>query len=187
MKFRGMETLVIFVILSIPVIVISWRTLFSLQSHGFYRFLCWESIVLLFASNFMYWFTDAFCIRQIFSWILLIYSIYPLVSGSIQLKKAGNPNQTREEKALFEFEKTTELVDKGIYKYVRHPLYSSLLFLTWGILLKNVTEILILTALCSTAFLYLTARFDEKECLLYFGDKYQQYMTRTKMFVPFLI
>lgn len=92
----------------------------------------------------------------------------------------------REDKNLYAFEKTVELVDHGIFGYIRHPLYSSLIFLTWGILLKNPSLSLIVVAAFSTAFLYLTAISDEKECVRFFGDKYLNYMKRTKRFIPFL-
>lgn len=36
-------------------------------------------------------------------------------------------------------------------------------------------------------FLYLTALFDEKECVKYFGNRYREYMKRTKRFIPFII
>ena len=35
----------------------------------------------------------------------------------------------RENAALLELEKTSRLVTVGLYRYIRHPLYSSLLFL----------------------------------------------------------
>ena len=102
------------------------------------------------------------------------------------MKKIGKPKNIRNEKSLYQFEQTTEIVDKGIFKYIRHPLYSSLIFLTWGIFLKNPTiELLIITFL-STTFLYLTAIFDEKECIDYFGDKYIGYMKRSKRFIPYI-
>lgn len=182
-----MESLIVFGILSVPIILLSRRTLFNPKSHGFYRYLSWECIIWLLASNFRFWFDEPFSVKQIISWILLIYSIYPVVAGSIQLKKAGKPNKIRDEKTLYQFEKTSELVDTGIFKYIRHPLYSSLIFLTWGIFLKNTTGLLFLVALLSTVFLYFTALFDEKECIQYFGKKYNEYMTRSKMFIPFLI
>ena len=182
-----MESLIVFGILSVPIIVVSRRTLFNPKSHGFYRYLSWECIIWLLASNFRFWFDEPFSVKQIISWILLIYSIYPVVAGSIQLKKAGKPNKIRDEKTLYQFEKTSELVDTGIFKYIRHPLYSSLIFLTWGIFLKNTTGLLFLVALLSTVFLYVTALFDEKECIQYFGKKYNEYMTRSKMFIPYLI
>jgi protein-S-isoprenylcysteine O-methyltransferase Ste14 len=180
-------SLIIFSLTSIPLIYISRKTILNIRSHGFYRFFSWECILWLFASNYSVWFDNPFSVKQIISWILLIYSIYPLLAGVILLKKAKNKEIKREESELYAFEKTTELVDTGIYKYVRHPLYSSLLFLTWGIYLKNTTLILGLVAIASSLFLYITARMDEKECIEFFGEKYRTYMQRSKMFIPLVV
>lgn len=182
-----MERYLDFGFLSIPIVVISWKTLFDIRSHGFYRFFSWECILWLLVSNYKFWFENAFSIRQIFSWIFLFIGAYLVIAGVIWLKKAGKPAKTRDEEALFEFEKTSELVDTGIFKYIRHPLYSSLIFLTWGIFLKNPTNQLFIVSVLSTAFLYSTAIFDEKECIKYFGDKYREYMKHTKRFIPFLL
>jgi len=181
-----MGKFIIFGVLSLLIIFISWRTLFNTKSHGFYRFFSWECMAWLFAVNYKFWFVDPFSINQIISWILLIYSLYLVIAGLLLMKKIGKPHQIRDEKNLFGFEKTTELIDSGVFKYIRHPLYASLIFLTWAIYLKNPTDILFIIALLSTVFLYLTSKFDEKECLNYFGDKYREYMTQTKMFIPFI-
>ncbi|MBK7096881.1 MAG: isoprenylcysteine carboxylmethyltransferase family protein [Saprospiraceae bacterium] len=103
------------------------------------------------------------------------------------MKKMGKPKSDRNEKSLYKFEKTTELIEQGIFKYIRHPLYSSLIFLTWGILLKSTSFELLAVSIISTLFLYLTAIFDEKECIHFFGDKYIEYMKRSKMFIPYLL
>lgn len=182
-----MQRLIIFGILSLPVIFISRRTLFTVKSHGFFRFFSWECILWLFVSNYLFWFDDPFSIRQIFSWIFLFYAVYLVIAGVVLLKRKGEPIKIREEKELFQFEKTSELIDQGIFRYIRHPLYSSLLFLTWGIFLKNTTTSLLFVAVLSSLFLYLTAIFDERECVRYFGNPYREYMKRTKRFVPFLI
>jgi len=105
----------------------------------------------------------------------------------MEMRKNGKAEKSREAESLYQFEKTTELVDTGIFKYIRHPLYSSLIFLTWGIFFKHVTIPLIIFAVASTVFLYLTSITDEKECITYFGDKYKDYMKRTKQFIPFVI
>jgi protein-S-isoprenylcysteine O-methyltransferase Ste14 len=182
-----MEKLIAFGILSLPVILISWRTLFSIKTHGFYRFFSWECILWLLVSNYSSWFTDPFSMKQIFSWIFLFYSIYPVFAGTLLLKKAAKAKETRNDEKLYLFEKTAELIDTGIFKYIRHPLYSSLLFLTWGIFLKNTSWFLLTISVMSSVFLYLTALFDEQECLVYFGNKYSDYMKRTKRFIPFVI
>jgi len=181
-----MERLIIFGILSLPVIIISRRNLFTVKSHGFFRFFSWECILWLFVSNYLFWFNEPFCTRQIFSWIFLFYAVYLVIAGVVLLKRKGKPVKIRNEKELFQFEKTSELIDQGIFRYIRHPLYSSLLFLTWGIFLKNTTASLLFIALLSSIFLYLTAIFDERECIHFFGNPYREYMKRTKRFIPFI-
>lgn len=182
-----MERLIVFGILSLPLIVISWRTLFKIRSHGFYRFFSWECILWLFVSNYKYWFDDPLSLRQIFSWIFLFWSVYLVVAGVICLKQSGIPEVNRNDQNLFDFEKTSQLVDTGIFRYIRHPLYSSLLFLTWGIFLKNTSAQLLIVASLSSVSLYLTALFDEKECIRFFGEMYSEYMKRSKMFIPFIL
>ncbi len=182
-----MNNLIIWGILSVPIVLLSWQTLFHIRNHGFYRFLSWECMAILMAVNQKYWLVDPFSIRQIISWILLTISIYPVTAGLILFKKWGKIGQGRTDEHLYSFEKTTELIETGIYKYIRHPMYCSLLLLTWGLFFKHTSEKLLLIALMSSVFLFLTAIFDEKECIEYFGDKYKEYMKRTKRFIPFVL
>ena len=181
-----MHTYLLFILLSFPIAAISWRTLIDYKSHGFYRFFSWECIAWLLVNNYPYWFSDPFAPRQVFSWIFLFISLYLVIAGAVLLKRKGKQEQRNDRENLYQFERTTTLVETGIYRYIRHPLYSSLLLLTWGILLKNPTIYMIITAVLSSVFLYLTAFFDEKECLAFFGDKYAEYMKRSKKFIPFI-
>jgi protein-S-isoprenylcysteine O-methyltransferase Ste14 len=106
----------------------------------------------------------------------------------VLLKDKGKPAEEREnDKSLITFEKTTTLVTTGIYHYIRHPLYSSLLLLSWGIFFKDPSiPGITLVTVCS-AFLMLTALAEETECTQYFGADYIEYMKKTKRFIPFLI
>lgn len=184
---KDMERFIIFGIMSLPIVYLSWQTLSTIKSHGFFRFFSWECILWLFLSNYKFWFVDAFGFKQIFSWIFLFAAAYLIIAGMILMKKRGKPENSRDDKALYQFEKTSELIDTGVFKYIRHPLYSSLLFLTWGIFLKNTTNMLLIVSLASSVFLYLTAIFDEKECIQYFGSQYREYMKRSKRFIPFVL
>jgi protein-S-isoprenylcysteine O-methyltransferase Ste14 len=65
-------------------------------------------------------------------------------------------------------------------------MYSSLLFLAWGIFFKAPHWPGGLLALAATLFLVFTARADEAEDIRFFGQAYLDYMKRTKRFVPFL-
>ena len=176
---------IIFIAGSIFLVAISWKSLRKPRTHGFYRFFAWECIFLLFLVNIKYWFKDPFAWYQIIAWILLFVSLIPLGYGVHFLRTRGNPAKQREgDESLLAFEKTTNLVTTGIYKYIRHPLYSSLLFLAWGIFFKLPSLTGISLTAVATAFLFATARADEAECIQFFGPQYIDYMKRTKMFIP---
>nr|MBF0685884.1 isoprenylcysteine carboxylmethyltransferase family protein [Pseudomonas sp.] len=155
-------------------------------SHGFTRLFAWEAILALLVLNGPYWFEDRFAPHQLVSWALLYTSIAVLVAGVYLLRRVGRPGAAREETGLFAFEKTSALVTVGIFRYIRHPLYTSLLLLAWGVFFKRPELSGLLCALAATFCLWLTARRDEKECLAYFGDDYRRYMQRSKRFIPFL-
>ena len=99
----------------------------------------------------------------------------------------GKPDSTeRPEPQLLAFERTTQLVTDGIYKYIRHPLYSSLFILNWGIFFKRPSLAGMLLSLGASAFLIATAKADEAECMQVFGADYRQYRNHTRMFIPYV-
>ena len=181
-----MIQVVAFAIASTLIAYISRKSLFHPRSHGFYRFFAWESILALVLLNTSQWFTNPTSSHQLISWLFLLISIFLVTYGVHLLRVIGKPNQNRPDDELLTFEKTSTLVTIGAYKYIRHPLYSSLLFLTWGAFFKHFSWPGLLLASFSTLFLFLTARNDESECLKHFGNAYQTYMQGTKRFVPFL-
>ncbi len=177
---------IIFVIGTVVIALISRKSVLHPGAHGFYRFLAWECMLALALLNVPYWFKDPFSLLQVASWLFLCISLFLVAHGVLLLKKIGKPSRERADDKLIAFEKTSTLVTVGAYRYIRHPLYASLLFLAWGIFLKNFTWPGLALVLLSTLFLFLTARRDEAECLQHFGDAYRAYMQETKRFIPFL-
>lgn len=155
-------------------------------SHGFYRFFAWELILGLFFLNVGQWFVDPFSVVHLISWALLVLSGVLVVHAYQLLRRHGRVDRARQDVPLFEAEKTTRLVTEGAYRYVRHPLYSSLLLLAWGIFFKDPSWLGAGLALAATAFLLATASADEVESLRHFGAEYDEYMKRTRRFIPFL-
>lgn len=156
------------------------------RSHGFYRFFAWEPILAIFLLNVDFWFRDPLAWHQLLAWTLLVASLIPLGLGVRSLKTLGRPNVTRDaDPSLLGFEKTTQLVTTGIYRYIRHPLYSSLLLLAWGIFFKLPSLFGGILVALATIFLVLTAKADETECTKFFGSQYREYMKKTRMFIPF--
>lgn len=167
-------------------IYISRRPLCSGESHGFYRFFAWEFMLALFLLNVSHWYENPVSAFQLVSWLLLAISVCFVSYGLYLLKVIGKPTQARQDKDLYPFERTSSLVTVGIYKYIRHPLYSSLFFLTWGIFFKDPSWVGLLLSVAASVFLYQAGKHEEVECLAYFGDDYCHYMQGTKRFVPFL-
>jgi protein-S-isoprenylcysteine O-methyltransferase Ste14 len=182
----GTLILIIFAVSTCGFLCISRKSLRVIRSHGFYRFFAFEAILALVLVNSPFWFSAPFSIPHVISWILLVTSLILLGLGVYMIRVVGKPGSQRQDATLLSFEKTSHLVTSGIYRYVRHPLYSSLLFLAWGAFLKDLTWASVCLVVAATVFLVATARADEAECLQYFGTSYQEYMSRTKMFVPYL-
>lgn len=175
----------LFALGSALLIFISRRNMCAVQSHGFYRLLAWECMLLLLLRQYPFWFVDRFAWYQCISWLLLFTAIPLVIGGAVLLKQHGNSDAVRGDPALLGFEKTTQLVTYGFYRYIRHPMYSALLLLNWGLLFKQPFSLAsIALALLATLFLFLTARREEQENLAYFGEAYRVYMTQTKRFLP---
>lgn len=165
---------------TVLIVIFSW--FFSIRDkryHGISRFFSFESIFVLFLLNYRMWFRHPLSWNQIISWLLLFGSIYPAVAGFLLLKHKG--------KSVESLENTTVLIKSGIYRYIRHPLYCSLLLLGTGIMFKDLGLFQIIAGVINLIAVYLTARIEEKEMIPRFGDQYIDYMKETKMFIPFIL
>ncbi|MHB1192921.1 MAG: methyltransferase family protein [Longimicrobiales bacterium] len=183
-----MIRLALFGVSTLALAWVSRRPLRDPTSHGFSRFFAWVAIVALVLLNFRglgAWFADPFSLRQIASWILLFGSIALLVPAVVLLRTRGRPDADgRDGEGLYGFEKTEKLVTTGVYRWVRHPMYASLLWLAWGVFLKRPGWTALGLVVVATACLLLTARAEEAEDIAFFGDAYRDYMRRTRRFVP---
>ncbi len=166
--------------------VISWRPLHNPRSHGFHRFFAFEGILVLILLNVPFWLKNPFSPFQLVSWTLLFLSILFVIQGFYLLKKLGGSRDRGIRSENYAFESTINLVTDGIYKYIRHPMYSSLLLLAWGVYLKHTTIFGGIVVLIATAFLVATAKMEERENVSFFGPRYEEYIKKTKMFVPYL-
>ena len=178
---------ILFVVASAGIVYVSRASLRAPRSHGFYRFFAWEAILALILVNLEHWFRNPLSLHQVLSWIFLIVSAFLVVHAVHLLHIIGKPDAQRsDDEATIGIEKTTHLVSVGAYKYIRHPIYSSLLFLAWGVFLKDLSWLSGVLALAATAFLVATAKVEEAEDIRFFGTAYQTYIKQTKMFIPFL-
>ncbi len=79
------------------------------------------------------------------------------------------------------------VVERGAYRWVRHPSYTGgiLMYLGTGIALTNWLSVLIIAVSGAAAYVY-RVHVEEQALQANLGGRYQEYMRRTKRFVPFV-
>jgi protein-S-isoprenylcysteine O-methyltransferase Ste14 len=146
--------------------------------YRFTRFLAFESLLSLIFLNAEFWFQSPFSFLQILSWLCLAGAFLLAVHGFTLIKTKGNPEG--------DIEDTTTLITTGAYRYIRHPLYTSLLLFGLGVFLKDPS--LPGAGLLGTNILgvVLTSRIEEKYNMERFGEVYQDYTDKTYRFIPYI-
>lgn len=91
----------------------------------------------------------------------------------IGLRQAAGPVETKRGK----------LVTRGLYRYVRHPLYSAGMAFIW--LMPLMTAHVLAINIGLTVYVVIGAFFEERKLRGEFGQEYADYAARTPMFLPF--
>ena len=76
----------------------------------------------------------------------------------------------------------SRLVVSGLYRWVRHPLYTAGLVFLWFTPLMTVNLLALYAGL--TLYLVVGASFEERKLLREFGADYAEYRQRTPMLIP---
>ncbi len=113
-----------------------------------------------------------------YSLILFIASAIIGVTAIINMK-ISNLN------IMPELKDNHKLATNGIYKYIRHPMYTSVILLCLGFLLTEITTVNIIAMLILTVNLFLKSRLEEKLLEQRFNN-YKDYKNNTYRFLPFI-
>jgi len=76
------------------------------------------------------------------------------------------------------------IANRGIYRFVRHPQYSSLGIWGAGMVILWPRFIVLATLSMMFSLYYFLAKDEEKRMVIQFGDSYSEYMRNTGMFFP---
>ena len=86
---------------------------------------------------------------------------------------------------LFETEKSGQLVTRGLYRVVRHPLYTFGLLFVW--LTSTATLNSLTVYIGATIYTLAGAYFEERKLLREVGASYVEYKKKTPMLIPGLV
>jgi protein-S-isoprenylcysteine O-methyltransferase Ste14 len=85
---------------------------------------------------------------------------------------------------IIEEERPAKFVTNGLYRLVRHPLYTAGLLFLW--LSPQVTVNSFTLYLVATIYILIGAYFEERKLSREFGDVYAEYKSKTPMLIPWL-
>ena len=88
--------------------------------------------------------------------------------------------------AEYQIKKNHQLVETGIYQYIRHPIYTGIVLSIIGAELVAGSYLVIVFLVILPIVAYNQARKEEEILTKKFGQNYQRYMRNTKMFIPFV-
>ena len=80
------------------------------------------------------------------------------------------------------------VLDRGLYRYLRHPSYTGtfITVLGYGLALGNWLSLVVMLGITSIVYGW-RMRVEEAALTEAFGDEYRAYMRRTKRLVPFIL
>ena len=118
-----------------------------------------------------------------FFWFL---GLLLLIIGGITMC-AGRITLGRYAFLIITIETTQKLVKKGPYAYIRHPIYTGVLFLFLGYII-SFSSIIGLIIIIPFFIFWGRKRMnlEEKQLINTFGDEYREYMTKTKRLIPMI-
>jgi protein-S-isoprenylcysteine O-methyltransferase Ste14 len=77
-----------------------------------------------------------------------------------------------------------DLIVKGSFEYVRHPIYTGTILLIWGYFVFSPNDLNLISAFCITIYTLIGIRIEEKKLLETFGKPYADYKSKTPMLIP---
>jgi protein-S-isoprenylcysteine O-methyltransferase Ste14 len=78
----------------------------------------------------------------------------------------------------------SQLVSSGLYRYVRHPLYSAGMAIIWLVPIMTMNILMLNAAL--TIYIVAGAYLEENKLRQKYGQQYKDYAKVTPMFIPFI-
>jgi protein-S-isoprenylcysteine O-methyltransferase Ste14 len=73
--------------------------------------------------------------------------------------------------------------DKLFYRYIRHPIHAGTIIGLWATPSMSNTHLLL--SIGMTLYIFIGLRFEEKDLIKTFGERYKNYIDSTPMLIPF--
>ncbi len=172
--------------------IINWKSVkptkeTAWRAPGFRWTILWIVILLVLASRFLFH-TNGFHIFTFSTKPITLLDIIGIIFAGIGLYIAIAARKTLADNwsSDVELKKDHKLITHGVYKLVRHPIYTGIIFMGLGSIIVDQSILVALFYTGMTAFLIFKMRKEEKLLYKHFPKEYPQYIKKTKALIPFI-
>lgn len=141
--------------------------------------------VVLFVLFFIVWIVDCFIYE--FSEILFQNSslFIRLPIAIVVFVVAGYLARASLKIVFDEVREKPEVINKGVFRFVRHPMYLAALLLYLSFLIFKLSLAALMVWIVTIIFYHFIARYEEKLLLEQFGEEYEKYRKSVPMWIPY--
>ncbi|MCD4736483.1 MAG: isoprenylcysteine carboxylmethyltransferase family protein [Bacteroidales bacterium] len=132
------------------------------------------------------WILDSFIFKTSTFYASLIPLTIRLVIGLLLLIIAGWLARSGLKIIFGETREKPEVVKKGVFKIVRHPIYLGAILLYLGLIVITISLLSLAIWLIIIVFYYIISKYEEKILTQHLGEDYIQYKREVPMLLPFL-
>lgn len=130
------------------------------------------------------WVADSFFLNFSTQLNDLVPNIIRAPAGILVLILAGYLARSGLNNVFNEVREKPEIIKKGVFGIVRHPVYLGEILLYLGMLLFSMSLVSAGIWLLIILFLHYIARYEERLLIGHFGEEYRKYMEEVPMWVP---
>lgn len=141
----------------------------------------WTAALLLYVAG-VRWFDYAFSLPQWARWVGVLLMVLCLPLSQWIYRTLGVHFSKK-----LELRPDHRLVDFGPYRYVRHPMYSTLFLCATATCLISASALVMVTTGAVVIVILLRIKSEESMLLERFGETYRRYQLRTGVLVPKLL
>jgi protein-S-isoprenylcysteine O-methyltransferase Ste14 len=140
--------------------------------------------VILFLLFFIVWIVDCFFYDFSAKYFQDISLLFRLPIAIIVFGLSGYLAKASLKIVFDEVRDKPEVINKGVFRYIRHPMYLAAILLYLSLLIFKMSFAALLVWIVTLLFYHFIASYEEKLLLEQFGEEYEKYKQSVSMWFP---
>ena len=131
-----------------------------------------------------YWVSPSWLLQADINPVVQLFGVAMVIIGYFNLQRSFS-NLGENYSPLFEAYLPLELVTKGAYSMIRHPIYLYNLFVSFGLAVSSMSALVLINAVIGLLFILRAIHIEERYLANHFSQ-YSDYTQKTWRMIPYL-